>query len=209
MLKLKEVSLIYGRKEVFSGISLEIKKGDKIVISGSSGCGKTSLFGLILGFVFPAEGRILFENEVVNPQNIWALRRKIAYVDQDASLGAGRVEDWFGFIFSLQANRKLGIKQEDLIPLFDYFELDKEILEERIENLSGGQRQRLALITAAILKREFFLLDEPTSFLDNRLKKKTAEFFMKLPQTLIVASHDSTWQNYLEKVFSMEKRKWL
>ena len=209
MIKFEGVSLAYRGKQVISNLSLEIKPKERIIVWAPSGFGKTSLLRLLLGFAKPAQGKIFFEDKLLDENTVWLLRRKAAYLDQDISLPESKVKDWFEFLFSLQVNAQLKLNFDYLGELFDYFELKKENLDKDISELSGGQRQRIGLISAVLLKRSYFLLDEPTSFLDHHLKEKTADFFLKQESTLFVVSHDYVWQKEGFRVFDLEKKTWL
>ncbi|MCD6134767.1 MAG: ATP-binding cassette domain-containing protein [Candidatus Omnitrophica bacterium] len=209
MIKFERITLRYKNKEVFSNLTLEIQEGEKAVISGYSGLGKSSLFYLLLGFVRPAEGTVYFSGRPLNSHSIWNVRRKISYVDQDISLFGGKIRQQFEFLFSLRANSHLSKGWDYIIELLNYFSLGRDILDKDIEEVSGGQRQRIALINAILLRRNVFLLDEPTSFLDEKLKEKVADFFLQRPYTVIVASHDQVWQKKAVKVFDLEKKQWV
>ena len=134
----------------------------------------------------------------------------IDLVDQEVSLGRGRVADWLGFVLGLRANAPLG-RQDDRIPeVLDLLELGREVLDRDIERLSGGERQRLALAVALLLRREVFLLDEPTSALDDRLKRRAVELFCGHSDwTVLAVSHDAAWLEHpAARIYDLEVRRW-
>jgi len=212
MIKFNNIYLRYKDKSIFNNLSLEIKRGEKVVISGKSGLGKSSLFYLILGFVIPDSGNVFFNGVPINEKSIWNIRRQISFINQDVIIGKGKVSDWLKFVFSLKANTSLGFNNNNnkIKKLFNYFELDYGIIDKNIEILSGGERQRLAIITSILLEREVFLLDEPTSALDPPIKKRVVDFFCKRDDwTVVVISHDVIWlKNPRVKIYDMEMGKW-
>jgi putative ABC transport system ATP-binding protein len=195
---------------ILNDYSLEIVKGEKVILLGKSGIGKSSLFALILGFARPHSGRLLFEGNVIDEQSIWSVRQKVAFVDQDVSIGNYKVSDWFKFVSEIKSNQSLDFSEEKIAELMEFFELNRELIHKDISDLSGGERQRVAIIVSVLLKRNVFLLDEVTSALDKNLKKKTADFFIQRKDwTVLSISHDAVWlDNPHVKVFDLEKKTW-
>lgn len=200
----------FNGKNIFDRLNFYAAKGDKVAILGKSGLGKSSFLKLILGFISPQSGQILFNNIPVNERTIWDIRKKISFVDQDVSLGKGRVIDWLHGVFNFKANDSVGFPREKLKQLCEYFELTPEDLHKNIDDLSGGEKQRLAIIVSVLLKRELFLFDEVTSSLDADLKAKTADYFVgDKERTVIVISHDPAWLKYPQvKKFDLKEQKW-
>ncbi len=174
--------------------NLDVLNGQKILIQGDSGAGKSTLFKVILGFERLSFGELMINDANVSDEDFWQLRRKIAYVDQDISLPPMKAYDWFLFLFSFKANRPAEFSKDIVGRWFDFFQLPLNILEKNIGNLSGGERQRLGLISAILLNRKAFILDEPTSFLNKPLKSKASGLFLNRSDwTVLVCSHDSEW----------------
>jgi putative ABC transport system ATP-binding protein len=211
MIRFNSIHLKYNQKTVFNDFSLHIDHASKVVILGGSGIGKSSLFSLILGFVQPDQGKVFINNVPVDEQTVWAVRRQIAFVDQDVSLGNLKVSEWLNFISSLKANSILEFSHDKVRQLFDYFELSHELLEKEVMNLSGGERQRIAIILSVLLDRKIFLLDEVTAALDQHLKRKVTDFYTKDNDwTVVVISHDDTWlNNDTVKIFDLGKKEWI
>lgn len=210
MITLDNISLDYNEKHIFDHLYLNIEKGSKVVITGKSGLGKSSLFNLILGFAVPQQGRIIFDRVVVDSTTVWNVRQKIAFVDQDTSIGPGKTLDWLRRVFHFKANVSNGWPEKHIAELLAYFELGQDELQKNIADLSGGERQRVAIITSILLGRDIFLLDEITSALDAHLKEKTVDFFLHHDQwTVVTISHDSVWRARPEvRVFDLEEQSW-
>lgn len=194
MIEFKNVSVSFEDKKIISGFSLKVSNGDKIVITGKSGLGKSTIIKLILGLILPDSGQILFNGKVLDKHHIWDLRKSAAYVNQNSDIGEGNVLKQFKRYLDFKANRNLsmdGIKKF----LMD-FSLPADILNKNIEELSGGERQRIAIIIALLLNRKIFLLDEITASLDVDLKNSVADYFLNNRLwTIIAISHDEAWQN--------------
>jgi len=207
LIEFESVHLAFDGKKVIQELSMTVKKGEKVVISGKSGSGKSSLLSLVLGFIKPDSGRVLFDGISVDEKTVWDVRKKVAYIDQDVSLGAGTVQGLFDFVSNLNANSHPGMT---LIELMEFFHLDINLFLKSIRELSGGERQRMAIVTAILLKRNVFFLDEITASLDKHLKKKVANYFLgREDSTCVIVSHDPVWlDNSVVRVFDFEEKKW-
>ena len=210
MIKFNNIHLSYNGKTIIQNLSFEIHQGDKAVILGKSGSGKSSLFSMILGFIKPDEGEVIFDGMRVDEKNIWDIRKKIAYIDQDVSIGAGNIIDLLGFVSRLKTNMHLDFSKGKVDDLLMYFELTGDFIDKNVEDLSGGERQRLAIVISVLLERNIFFLDEVTSSLDKHLKKKVANYFVERRDwTSLVISHDPVWlDNPSVKVFALEEGRW-
>jgi len=210
MIKFNNIHLCYNGVKIIQNLSFEIKQGEKAVILGKSGSGKSSLFSLALGFIEPSEGEVIFDGMCVDEKNAWDIRKKIAYIDQDVSIGAGKILDLLNFVSRLKTNMHLDYTQEKVDDLLNYFEFNNDVINKNVEDLSGGERQRLAIVISVLLKRNIFFLDEVTSALDKHLKKKVADYFVgRKDWTSVVNSHDPVWiENPSVKVFDLERQKW-
>ncbi len=210
MITYQNITLEFGKKHIFHKFNLKIQRGDKIILQGKSGTGKSSILALLLGFKQPQKGRIIFNNMTVNPQNIWAVRQQIAYVDQDVSLGDTTVQEFIQIVQAFKANQLAKFHTDQQNKLLSFFELSDDILKKSMVNISGGERQRIAFIISILLNRSVFLLDEVTSSLDKELKNKVVDYFMGLKeQTVISISHDNLWLNHPKaKIFNMDKKQW-
>ncbi len=172
-----------------------VEQGEKVVISGKSGVGKSSLFRMLLGFIRPETGEVIFQGRSLDHSLIWELRQRTAYVSQDLDIGEGPVEEMLRLFFSFRSNRHLEWDEEELAAHLEFLELDRSLLTEDYTSLSGGEKQRVAILAALLLRRDIFLLDEATASLDGDLKRKVARFFLTHPRwTVLAISHDGAWR---------------
>ena len=195
MVNLQDIALRLGGKQLFSGFDLRVEPGEKILLRGPSGSGKTTLLRMILGFVRPERGRILIGKEELREENVWRLRRRMAYVSQGLQVGSGRVDHFIRDILAYRHNRQLGYEKEQVLDFFKHFRLEGDKLRQPLSELSGGERQRVALIVALLLDRELYLLDEVTSGLDDALRKIVIDHLSGLTdKTVLTVSHDPDWR---------------
>ncbi|NLI91210.1 MAG: ATP-binding cassette domain-containing protein [Peptococcaceae bacterium] len=193
MIELRQVSLTYNHNYLFRGLDFTINSGAKILLNAASGTGKTSFFRLLLGFIQPIEGEVLYDGIKLSAETVKQIRRKIGYLSQDIDMPWGKVGEVVNQIFCYRYNKSLHADHQKLFELIDFLELGKDVLEKNVEELSGGERQRLLLIILLLLDREVYLLDEPTSALDENLKMKVRDLFLSHSATVLVISHDKVW----------------
>ena len=192
MIKFEDISLSFGGKVVLNNFSLDIHRGEKILLSAPSGRGKSSLIKLLLGFIRPQKGSIYYKGKKLTGDTIDSIRRDIAWVNQDITLRRLRVDELLEEVGNFSSNRDINFYGR-LDELLEEFNLSREIMKKNIDKLSGGERQRLGLIIAILVDREVFLLDEVTSSLDSAMKKRVEEWIASTEKTVILISHDNHW----------------
>lgn len=208
MFRFENITKKFSEQFVLENFSFTISEGDKVIISGKSGIGKTTLFRLLLGFETVDNGTIYFNEQILDEQSVWNLRRKVAYVSQDLNIGYGKVRAFLQNTLSLKANLHLKNNSDTKIKeLFDQFCLNENIHEKDIEELSGGEKQRIAIINSLLLQRDIFFLDEITSALDISLKKTVMDYFFQNPNyTVLSVSHDNYLPQDIEvKTINLDK----
>ena len=207
LIKFDSIDLGFNGKSVIQNLSLEFSRGDKVVIFGKSGSGKSSLLAMVMGFIRPDRGLVLFDGIPVDEKTVWEVRKRIASIDQDVSLGSGKVSRLLHNTSNLDTNADLEFDADELMK---FFELDADTIHKDIKELSGGERQRMAVVIAVLLNRDVFFLDEVTASLDKHLKKKVADYFLDREDwTCIIISHDPVWlDNDIVRVFDFAEKKW-
>jgi len=193
LIQFKDIILNFDDKKVFEHFNMDIKKGEKILLRGPSGKGKSTLFKLLLGFQKPDSGDILFKGKFLEKSNLKYFRSVIGYVSQDVDLISKKVWDLIHEIFSYKQNRHIKINKEKAVDIAEFLSLPKDILEKEVSQLSGGERQRVGLIICILLDREVWLLDEVTSGLDKDLKERVVDYILKQDKTILIISHDKIW----------------
>ena len=172
-------------------VNIEIKDGEFVVLVGPSGCGKTTLLRMVAGLEDITEGEISIENKVVN--EIAPKDRDIAMVFQNYALYPHMsVYDNMAFSLKLRKLPKDEIDQK-VKDAAKTLEID-ELLERKPKALSGGQRQRVAMGRAIVRNPQAFLMDEPLSNLDAKLRvqmrAELGELHSQLETTTLYVTHD-------------------
>jgi len=185
------LDLAFAGRTILHDFSLQVAAGEKVVLAGASGSGKSSLLACLLGFLFPPAGRIAIRGELVTPKSVWRLRRAMALVQQEPDLGEQTVAEWIEEPFTFRANESLRGHLAQLPGLLRRLRLDPAILRQKGPALSGGEKQRIALASALLLDRHILLLDEPASALDPESRQAVYDGLADLEgQTLLMVSHD-------------------
>ena len=193
--KFEHVTRIYpGNTEPsVDDLNLEIKDGEFLVLVGPSGCGKSTTLRMLAGLEEVNKGRILIgDTDVTNMQ---PKDRDIAMVFQNYALYPHMtVADNMGFALKIAGTPKAEIRQrvEEAAKILDL----TEYLDRKPKALSGGQRQRVAMGRAIVRKPKVFLMDEPLSNLDAKLRVQTrtqiAAMQRQLGVTTLYVTHDQT-----------------
>ncbi len=174
-------------------LNLEIEDGEFLVLVGPSGCGKSTSLRMLAGLEDVNEGRILIgERDVTDVQ---PKDRDIAMVFQNYALYPHMsVADNMGFALKIAGKPKAEIRQrvEEAAKILDL----TEYLDRKPKALSGGQRQRVAMGRAIVRQPRVFLMDEPLSNLDAKLRVQTrtqiASLQRRLGVTTVYVTHDQT-----------------
>ncbi len=191
MLQLKNINKSFGTNKVLNDINLEIQDGEFVVLVGPSGCGKSTLIRIIAGLESQDSGKIIYNGNEI--QELAPKDRKLAMVFQNYALYPHKtVYDNIAFPLKISGEAKSVIEtrvQEiaTKLSLVDY-------LKRKPKELSGGQRQRVALARAMAKNPEIFLLDEPLSNLDAKLRMQMRHELFKMHKesnsTFIYVTHD-------------------
>ncbi|MDI6447423.1 ABC transporter ATP-binding protein [Anaerobaca lacustris] len=204
-LDIKDVTVRLNGQTILQDFSLGLEAGQKALLTGPSGCGKSTVLRCLLGFVVPQAGSVHIAGQALTAESVWTLRRRIAYVGQEPDLGAGIVRDILERPFHYRANTALRGNLARFSELFDAFGLARSLLDKDAGDLSGGEKQRVALVSALLLDRNIFLLDEVTSALDPASKRKVIECFRShTDTTMLFVAHDAESFPFADSVIEMQ-----
>lgn len=191
---------------VLDNVSIRAEVGEFIAIVGPSGSGKSTLFRLLLGFETPEKGKIYYDNQDLAGLNLPALRRQFGVVLQNGRVTQGSIFDNIagGALVSIEkaweAARMAGLDREiEQMPMGM-----QTVVSEGGTNLSGGQRQRLLIARSLLFQPKIILLDEATSFLDNRTQAIVTESLEKLKATRIVIAHRLSTIRHADRIYAIE-----
>ena len=205
----KNVAKSFGDVKVIEGLNLTIKDGSFTVLVGASGCGKTTLLRMIAGIGPQTAGQILIDQ--VDMSYVPASKRGIAMVFQNYAIYptmSVKANIEFGLINNKvpkPERQRLIAEVADTVGLTDY-------LNKKPSQLSGGQRQRVALARAMVKKPSVFLMDEPLSNLDAKLRvamrSELIELHNRLKTTFVYVTHDqSEAMSMADTIILMDKGK--
>jgi putative ABC transport system ATP-binding protein len=202
--ELTGVSYVPGGKMIVNDVSLTVRQGDTVGITGPSGTGKSTLLLLMAGVFPPTTGRVSFLGDALRPSLLPSLRRRVGYVAQEPPLEEGTVHDSMLLPFSFRVNRDLMPTREDLERAVARLLLPEDILGQSTSRLSGGEKQRVAIARALLLKRDVLLLDEVTSALDRESAAAVIEGLSADGLTVVSVSHDDAWLAACERVLTID-----
>lgn len=200
MIQFNNTYFEYDEKPLISGFSVNIARGEKVVIYGPSGSGKSTLVHAILGFVQAEQGEIIVNNLPISPDSINEIRQLTSWLPQDISLPYNSVRDMILAPFEFKANHSRKPSDQEILAEFDKLKLEHNLLEKGITEISGGQKQRILLLTTVLLHKPILLLDEPTSALDAQSVDLVINYLKSLTDTTIIAiSHDEKFINAFDR----------
>ncbi len=192
--ELSHVSFRYkeGSPLIIKDLSLKIRSGQYVAIVGRTGCGKSTLMRLLLGFEKPEKGAIYFDGKDLRKLDLKSLRRKIGVVMQNGRLIAGS-------IFENVAIACPNLTMDEAWTACELAGIADDIRQmpmgmhtmvaEGSGGISGGQRQRIMIARAIAGKPRVLMFDEATSALDNKTQKQVTEALDSLKCTRIVIAH--------------------
>lgn len=196
LISIKNVTKRFGAHEALAGISLDVARGDVVVILGPSGCGKTTLLRLIAGLDVPDTGEIWLNGSRVAAAGrsiVPPYKRGIGFVFQDLALWPHlSVRGNLDFVLESAhvARSERSARAQEVLRLVHIEPLGDRYPHE----LSGGEQQRVALARALVGKPRVLLLDEPLSSLDPELRAtlraELAQLQRKVNITAMYVTHD-------------------
>ncbi|MDY0272532.1 MAG: ATP-binding cassette domain-containing protein [Advenella sp.] len=146
-----------------------IQRGDRIVLSGGSGSGKSVFCRLLALLDPPDQGRIFFNRQLVTQADIPHYRSRVAYIRQRPVLLKGTVQENLMFPFALRINREHHFSPKKITRFLSIIDKPDSFLQKNAADLSGGERQLVCLLRVLQLDPVILLLDEPTSALDRNM----------------------------------------
>ncbi|MHC4955698.1 MAG: ABC transporter ATP-binding protein [Planctomycetota bacterium] len=197
MIRIDSLSKSWGDRHVLRECNLEVRRGETMVVIGSSGTGKSTLLRCIIGLLAPDSGRVFVDGldvQSLPPDKLAALRRRMGYLFQ-----SGALINW------------LNVADNVGLPLVETLKLERDKVGDRVSNaldmvglagtemlmpseLSGGMRKRVGLARSLVTEPEILLYDEPTTGLDpvtaHIIDQLVVDMRDKLGVTSVVVSHD-------------------
>lgn len=199
IINLSHISYNYEETSALNDISLKIYAGELIFFTGPNGCGKSTLFKLLNGLIFPTKGEYYFDNKKIDKNtlqdNIFTknFHKRIGYIFQnpDVQLFNATVYDEIAF-GPRQMNLNEEIIHQRVNELLIY--LNIQHLQDRPPyHLSGGEQKKVALAAILALNPDVLMIDEPLNGLDNKARQWFKDFlidFIKANKTILISTHE-------------------
>ncbi len=211
-IELRKISYKYPDKDelVFKDSSIIINKGEKILIKGKTGSGKSTLIDLILGFQNPMSGEIIVDGKIVSlTEKNWL--KNISYVPQSIYM----FDDSIKYNITLSGNEnfnkdlfKEALKAADLVNFINSLpEKENTFVGETGLNISGGQKQRIGIARALYKNSNIIILDESTNALDDQTETAILNSLKnKKDKTIIFISHKTKELNFDKQFYLLDKK---
>ena len=218
IIKIESLNFYWSKKSNFKIFvpSLEIKKGEKVLLLGESGSGKTTLLSLICGFLNPLSGSISINGNTINKLSSKTKDEyradNIGIIFQQFNLlpYANVVDNvLLPLYFSQARSKNIVNKRAAALELFKQLRLPDDIAQYRASNLSVGQQQRVAVARALIGNPSLIIADEPTSSLDTNAQQLFLDLMFKQisenNSTLLMVSHDKSLSNRFDRQININE----
>ena len=211
-IEMSHVSFRYSRNMPFvlDDLSIKIKAGEYVAIVGETGCGKSTLVRLLLGFEKPNKGAIFYDGKDQGSLDLRSLRRHIGVVMQNGKLLMGNIYEnitisapWLGQKEAWEAAETAGFAD-------DIREMPmgmQTMISEGQGGISGGQKQRLLIARAIVAKPKILIFDEATSALDNITQRKVTDALDSYKSTRIVIAHRLSTIRSCDRILVLRKGK--
>ncbi|WP_322029329.1 peptidase domain-containing ABC transporter [Paraburkholderia sp. J76] len=202
------VTFAYGVSDqpVLENASLDIARGDKIVITGPSGAGKSTLFKLLGAVEAAQQGEITLNGIALRNLSVDEVRRHTVHMRQGDIIFHGSIAENISLFEGNPDEARILRLLEDVGLLEDVMRLPmrtRTIISDTLANISAGQRQRLLLARALYQQRELLLLDEPTSNLDPVAVRRISALLLGVDRTVVVITHDVAMVDGFEKHYRL------
>ena len=195
----------YDQNIILKNFNLEIKKGEKICISGKSGSGKTTLIDIITGIIasknlkFNLNGKELMDNQSFQ-------KRTFSYIPQNPTIFQTSIQENITLfdeeVDEEKYKKSIELSRADFIK--DFEERNFVEIAEDGTNLSGGQLQRIFIARAIYSDKEILIFDESTNELDFKTEDKIVDDILKLPKTVIFITHKEEIKKKFTKIIQIE-----
>ena len=196
VIKCRNLSYSYGEKNIIKNFDIDIKKAEKICITGENGTGKSTILKILGGLYTNYSGDIFINEKRLKDLKLVEWRERCAYVEQVPFLFNTSVKENIHI-----GNKNVSIREVDnLIEELGITYLSEKIIDTNNLNLSGGEFQKIALARALLKRSDILIMDEPTNNLDYETKEWIKKMISNYNKTLMFVSHDKNIVNVADKI---------
>lgn len=201
--KIENLSFSFGDKQLIENLNYTFEKGNIYCLKGENGCGKSTLLNLLSNIYQIENGKITYNNEVIQNMDMYHLRKnEIAYTTQTPVLISGSIYD--NLTYGIDKNC---YNDNTLHAFCDMFNLSQTIkktpngldtlISDDYEHFSGGEKQKIAVIRALLKDSPIIILDEPTSAFDKNSTLILKNYLNKVKSNkiIILITHDQTFMD--------------
>ena len=214
-LVLKNIKFGYSDSSlIINNLNLNAKIGDKILIQGDSGEGKTTLIDIVTGLITPNSGKLKIDGQTINKNNIDQYQKNISLIPQDIFIAGQSISQNIALGFSLDNIDLKKVKWCAKIAEINQFIMSTKneynsIINHNGSNLSGGQKQRIGIARGLYKNSDIVIFDESTNSLDEKTEKKIFRNFDKYLKNKIIIfiSHDKKNIRFFNKIFTIMNGK--
>lgn len=173
LVELENLSVLYGDKRVFGGLSFTVSRGDRIALCGKNGCGKSSILKLLTGEEINFTGSLQVGKNLI-----------ISYVPQDTSFLRGNLKDYA---------EESHIDESLLKAILRKLDFSRTQFEKDMMDFSGGQKKKVLIARSLCEQAHLYLWDEPLNFIDVLSRMQIEELLLKYRPTMLFVEHDSSF----------------
>jgi tungstate transport system ATP-binding protein len=189
MIEYKNIRQRFGKREILHDVSIDLKPGQLVLLSGENGAGKSTLLRIMAGLLKPGAGDFMDDSGAISiSRGRKSLLEQVMYVHQTPYLFEGSVRKNLQYV----QHKKAADKRVQLDQALEWVGLS-HLMEANAKTLSGGERQRIALARALLRRPRYLLLDEPTAHLDAESNAQIARLLGELKSrtvSMLIASHE-------------------
>ncbi|MBS7525353.1 ABC-F type ribosomal protection protein [Fusibacter paucivorans] len=172
-IRIAEVSVAYDDREIFSNISFEVNRGDRIAIIGKNGSGKSSLLKLMKGDKVPHQGLVTMHSQLI-----------ISYVSQHTEWLCGSLANYA---------ETIGVAEHLLNAMLNKLGIESKQFEKSLETFSAGQKKKVLIAGSLCQRAHLYIWDEPLNFIDVISRMQIEALLLEEKPTIVFVEHDSAF----------------